>query len=409
MFLPNKRAALSMLQGIILMLVVLIILLASIKLFASQAEGPASEGVCKTFNEFNVGLLPGWVREVKVRLEGCRTIEKDDIPSGSYALLDSDKGAKKQIADMTAKCWNMWLEGARTKEGGNEDVLEPVGSNDNDCFICYTFRLKSGNEISAGDLGAFMASQAYKVEDTSDRCASFENGGGKCMSKCEGEFSYETKSNLCKTGGQKCCVSADPKNICVNKGGECILSNNFKIEKDGKMLVKYDSWLCGNAGGTCYIDARNFQSYVDYIQSGGNGPGILSLSKSITEDRLEPGVVYAVVFNEDTTAEFTQHVIGASVVGAAGFVGGAAAGAYAVAAIGAPINAIPGVGTAVYVVAIGVGAGVGALVGWFTTDAISETGEALGAVKDRDMILVTGLDELNKGRAKCSISSGANG
>lgn len=254
-----------------------LIIIGLFSMLFAKTEDKGSEELCHTFNAIKVrggekvetaqlfGLVP----------QACQVQEIDDIPSGKYST--DKQGAMKQIADLSARCWWMFLEGVEGK-----DVLGNAAFENKQCFICYTFDLDRGIEIGPAELEDFFDSRAYTVRDTSDKCDAF--GGGQCMAECSGDFNREVESKKCGVG-EVCCTAKDE---CVNKGGKCLDSCS------GEFSQQYDGWAC--SAKRCCVDPDDYYTYRDYIQEF-VGPGYLAVAKDF--GWLTPEGTYAVFFEEE--------------------------------------------------------------------------------------------------------------
>lgn len=375
--------------------------------WAKGQKGEAAEAACYTTNAFNVGVLPQTSRAVGVEFKGCQTVDKQDIPSDAYKdspeYVDRKEAAKAQIAAMVAQCWKNWLSGIRDENGENEDVLATSYGdlgNDKACFVCNTFSLdKKTGEIKREELSHYLAGTPYIINDPSDKCAA--SGGGFCYDECPTGFPrVDLSSKKCKIG-QKCCLAADSRDECVNKGGACRedWQVDFAVEGD-KIWARYNKWKCRK--GNCYVKQENFFSYVDYVQRSG-GPGMIVFSKSVIDNNLNPGFQYAVVFNEDTKADELIDISAGVVGGASGLIAGGAVGAVAAVKLAAVLGTAgtfiaPGIGTAIGIV---VGVGIGAIVAYGTHEVA--TGIQNLELQEIDQILIAELGEVN---GICKVESG---
>ncbi len=393
--------------GLAILIVTLFIILQLYKMVAAEADSTVAEEFCRQTNAWNVGLLGDKARAIGFNLEGCKKIDlKQPIPS---------KTAPRDIGDLTARCWWMWLEGLTTPEGKSENVLKTtLTTSDKDCFVCYTFFLEKGNSMSPGKLSEALSKEIYRVEDGSDKCA--PKGGGYCQESCEKLENPHTltsitgktvNSDKCKQP-QKCCVP-EVANECVSKGGKCEprpAGENFYGDEKNR-FARNNRWLCNKREESCFVPQSQFLSYVDYIQEGGKGPGMLALSKDVTNNGLTSGKLYAVVFNEDTTAEGAGAVVGAGVAGTAGVLAGAALGAKAGGAVGTV--ALPGVGTFVGVVVGGVSGAIfglaGSYVGYNLGSGLVQVFEA----ETLDQIVIANMEEVTHKDFSCAVQYGVKG
>ncbi|MCK4589213.1 MAG: hypothetical protein KAT77_02135 [Nanoarchaeota archaeon] len=410
-FYLNKKGVSAVVGSLAIIVIVIItfsLLAGMFGWFAKESKGKAAEDFCFITNAVNVGILPQKARTLGVELKGCQTIDKQDIPFDEFRsskYIDRKEGAKAQIAAMIAQCWKNWLEGIRDEDGENEDVFATSYKDtgfDKECFVCNTFSLdKKTGMIGRGELSRYLAGTPYIIHDPSDKCDS--GGGGYCHDICPEDFPREIRSKKC-TLGQRCCVATDTRDECKNKGGRCEEAWFSQLEPEGeKFWIKYDKWSCRK--GSCYIKQENFFSYVDYVQRS-KGPGMIVFSKSVVENNLTPGYQYAIVFNEDTTADELIGVTAGAVTGVTLTVAGGVAGtliASKLIATGGAIGTLitPGIGTVV-------GLGVGALVGFGLAYTGYEAGKAIAAselveLKEIDQIMIA---EVNEVQDHCKIESG---
>ena len=277
-FARQKKADAKFLVGMLLVIASIILLLYLITNIFSQNDEQA-EFLCWLFNAARYGM--------KVSSQGdsiidgslvCKTIDKKDpLPSKKYAAIPGGKtgGAKREVGDMMASCWHMWLEGSRTNMFDTSTV-----SASNKCFVCYTFSLDSGISLSQGDIITALLEPKDAI-DSSDRCRG--EGGGYCRSGCA---TGEKRSGSCRNRAKPdCCISSNRKNICLDKGGKCGFASGYRAFPD---------WSCSS--GTCYVKQENFISYLDYLQGktaeGQTGKGYLVFQNGLSS--LEPANSYSI-------------------------------------------------------------------------------------------------------------------
>ena len=215
-------------------------------------------------------------KKIPIQNSGCKTFDKDFIPSEKYGA--DGAAAMKQIADMTARCWWMFLEGS------GKNVLDNPILGGKKCFICYMFQLKKGISFDSGAFEQQMGSIPYKIVDSSDQCSS--TGGGFCEQTCS-LGRTKSPSNLCLKRGKtgSCCVAASE---CESKGGTCATpSQDTRLES---------SWSGCNFNTRCYVGPKSSFTYLDYIQKFA-GAGRFFVDTPVKN--IASGEIYAVVFTED--------------------------------------------------------------------------------------------------------------
>lgn len=298
--------------------------------FASQTDDKVSEELCRATNAAKLNLIPDALRKAGVSPQACQKIElKNPLPSGEFASYSPKYGVQKQVGELSARCWQMWQEGITGPDGNSRDVLDSSAVLGKDCFVCYTFSVQKGAESTSGDLSRTLAFDAYTIVDGSDKCV--KNGGGYCREKCEGDEVQDTSTNKCEN--KKCCF--DKRNECISRGGQCRADKASDVfffadkNADNKVvtMARTTKWSC--AQGACFVPQKQFISYVDYIQEGGKGPGMLALSKQVQEKGLQPGTLYAVAFNEDTSSDKIAASVSGGIVGSAGCIVGGKIGFWA--------------------------------------------------------------------------------
>lgn len=281
----KKGIELTTIIEILLVVVATGLIIGTFVAASNRAEEKTSENLCRGFNALRFGTK---VEEGPVSFNivprACKVINKKEaVPSKDYKYyIDGPvEGAKAEIRNMMARCWWMWLE------GNQQNIFDKGWYQKNGCFICYTFSL----EDTSFDYQQFAVSleAPYYAMDSSDRCAP-GGQGGKCMPSCSKtlyEFSKEVASTRCGPN-QKCCVAADAKDECVNKGGKCSISPSEPYTE------LFNQWQC--ASGKCYVQKDKMASYLDYIQGTkgvGGGAGKVLFAG---DGKFEPGSKYAITF-----------------------------------------------------------------------------------------------------------------
>jgi hypothetical protein len=392
----KKGVIMQALIGLAILIVTFFVILQIYKAIGAGTEGVAAEEFCYFTNAIKAKLIPDLASEGGFDPQGCQKIDiKTALPA---------KSATKDIGDLTAKCWRMWLEGI-TEDGKSKDVLVASSNFGKDCFICYTFFLERGTTITSGKLSESLANEVYRVADGSDKCA--PKGGGYCQESCEtlenpsvsGVPAEEVHSEKCNAP-EKCCVAAVKGNDCVNKGGLCEVNSANFFGKGDTNFARNSLWTCAKRGESCFVPQKQFLSYVDYIQEGGKGPGMLALSKDVAQEGLKSGNMYAVVFNEDTTADVQNGLIGGGILGSSGALAGIVLGFKAGALVGTAIT--PGIGTVVGGVSFAVLGGIGTLVGYNAGAGITN----LFASNTFDQIVIAEREEVQN---LCTIQYGVKG
>ena len=311
----NKGIEWNFLIEILLLLVATTLIITIFTIAAGRADDKTSENLCRGFNAIRYATQIGEGKlSITAAPNACKTIDKKDVPSKDYKNnADSTKdGAQKEIRDLMARCWWMWLE------GNQKNMFDKSFYNwQNGCFICYTFSTgKDVGYMKYEDLSTSL-NQPYYAVDKTDRCAPLGQGG-KCMDSCTEPFTTEVPSSKCnpqeslavemgnklinpdsttgsnsKTDGKtstgvqirKCCAA---ENECENRGGRCL------PKPDQVYSVPYTGWACKQ--GHCYLEPDRMASYLDYIQgtrgAGGGAGKVLFLN----EGGINPRTKYAITF-----------------------------------------------------------------------------------------------------------------
>src|SRR3989344_3881636 len=119
----NKKgmAVMETIIGIVLITFVFFILLGLWNKAAGRSEGAAAEELCHATNALRTGIvlkLPTTnIEAARVVPRGCKTLDIQKLPDATHLSQTSDKNkaAISHIADLSAKCWWMWLEGQAGK------------------------------------------------------------------------------------------------------------------------------------------------------------------------------------------------------------------------------------------------------------------------------------------------------
>lgn len=251
---------------------------------SNQANEKTSENLCRGFNAIRFGTQVSTpVGSFNVAPRACKIIDKNNLPGKDYKyhINGPKEGAKAEIRNLMAKCWWMFLEGQQ------QNMFESKWYNlQNGCFVCYTFSIdKDVGSFSYQEFAESMDAPYYSIDST-DRCAP-GGEGGKCMTSCNinsDYFSKEVASNRCKPN-EKCCIAADNRDECKNKGGQC-LSN-----PSGEYSLLYDKWQC-TSGNKCYVKIDTIASYKDYVERiGGKGKIVFG-----DNEDFKSGSKYAITF-----------------------------------------------------------------------------------------------------------------
>lgn len=253
---------------------------------SSRAEEKTSEALCRGFNALRFGTKAekGPV-SFNIVPRACKTLDKGDLPGKDYKEHKDGLtgGSKAELSDMIAKCWWMWLEGKQPNMFDTSTL-----SFKNNCFVCYTFSLQNAvSTVTISDF-ALKLNDPYYAVDSSDRCAPGGQGGYCKATSCEksSRFPREVPSNKCNIN-EKCCVSEEKKDECINKGGVCGPKEEY-LE-----YFPYDKWQCKS--GSCYVEEKNFASYYDYIQGtrgAGGGAGFIAYQNEL--DGFKSGKLYGI-------------------------------------------------------------------------------------------------------------------
>ena len=140
-------------------LITLIVVLASFGVmlyvtnyFVGHAEEATVEQICRTsvlaraksVIRFGLGMEP----PSKFPLL-CKTQEKPPLEGDKDEVM-------RQISEMSAKCWSMFLEGEYHNLFGKADFLSKRR-----CFTCYTFNIKKDMKITREELIEYMNDHYY--------------------------------------------------------------------------------------------------------------------------------------------------------------------------------------------------------------------------------------------------------
>lgn len=286
----KKGMTLVTLVGLILLAVGAGLIIGLIVDIFEGVDDKTVENLCRTTNalRYETDIDLG-VTTVSLSPRGCKTIDKEDIPSKNYKknYEETEDAAKAEVQDLMARCWLMWLEGQKKNMFDN-----PLWTGDS-CYICYTFSIDQNAGFSYKDLVDSMTSTAYEVTDDSDKCAG--GGGGYCQSTCEDEFPQAIPSTRCEENN-KCCISSI-KNVCMNKGGICSASKPATASL-------YTRWSCEDKDKQCYVKKENFLSYTNYLQGTtqeGEETGAIMFDDP--DGSIDSGKKYAISFlSPDETA-----------------------------------------------------------------------------------------------------------
>ena len=398
----------STLIEILLILVATFLIITIFTIAAGRADDKTAENLCRGFNAIRYATQIGEGKlGVTLAPKACKTIDKKDVPSKDYkSNIDSDKeSAQKEIRDLMARCWWMWLE------GNQKNMFDKSFYNwQNGCFICYTFSTeKDVGFMSYDGLSASLNNPYYAVDRT-DKCAPLGQGG-KCMDSCTEPFTTEVPSSKCnpqeslaveigeklinpdstkdstteeKTGTgvpkRKCCTA---ENECENRGGKCL------SEPTQVYSVYYSGWQCKQ--GRCYLEPDKMASYLDYIQgtrgAGGGAGKVLFLN----EGGIKPGTKSAITFVSPGDSPWTWNFV----VKTAKAAGAVAVGAGIVAG-GTFLQAIPIVGN--------IAGGAAIVSGVAMTAVASYELISAGNPADYNYILLSSYDSVKN---QCEIEAGA--
>jgi len=386
----------TVVTGLIALAVTFALFVFLINYITSKADNEAVEKTCYAVNAAKAGLDVGLLQKFGYTPQGCRTINKGELPTTSTGNIETN--VKEDIRLMIEKCWDMWGSGYQNPDGTNKDIIDGQLAGGKKCFTCYTFTIPKNIQIAPAPLAEHFALRSHKVRDLSDACSL---QGGYCKNDCgtiniDNGKTIETttvSSGVCPAT-TKCCVPKQSEE-CKGRGGECRSGNEAYIDEgNNKVLLKH-TWLC-SSGQSCYVKKENFQSTADYIQSGGKGFGLLSLSNRIIGEGLKPETDYAIVFNEDQSIKELGGIVGGSVlattVGIVGVkatlgVAGALASTNVIGGIAATYI-IPPVGIAVTAIAV-VGGGI---------YAYYELRDTIGSAENNalDVIIIGTKEELKE-------------
>ena len=275
---------------------------------SAEVNDDVSEQLCRTTNALRIGTAISTIGgEVRLAPRGCKTIDKT-VPDAKHVnnvLIPADAqdrnknkyAAIQHVADLSARCWRMWLEGITWtgKDGSvKKDILDPESgfSPTKKCFICYEFELKKDVSFTTAELINYMDKTFHSVKDTSDQCSIV---GGICKTDCgvaDSRYSANVFRNevpgTCNQirPGTKCCV-IDKKYDCENRGGKC--------SPGGVFQNPFNGWKCRDSSSTlCFLSNENYFSYTKYIQEF-NGRGRFHPEVA---GGFKPNEKYSIVFNE---------------------------------------------------------------------------------------------------------------
>lgn len=373
----KKGLELRTLMEIFLVIVSAGLIIGVFTTLSAQADEKTSELLCRNFNAIRYGtkiqindpIGGNKLPSVNVAPRACKTLDKQDVPSGEYTAKTSspEEAAKAQLGDLIARCWWMWLEGREP------NMFDKSWYNfQNGCFVCYTFSLDSKvKPVDMNDFFSTMGAKPYYGIDSSDKCSS---SGGKCMADCKGEGTEkETASNKCRIN-EKCCISSEIQDECVNRGGRCL------DNPTGAFTFQFKEWGCKK--NSCYVKQENVKTYFDYIKSSG-GPGEIIVYDDSKE--FKPGTKYAISFVSPGLSWDPKSLISAGGAGIAG-----AGAVYAVAATGC-------------LVFTGGACAVPILLLTATGGYFAAVSSASGQIEKINHILISPYDKIS---GKCAIESG---
>ena len=294
----NKRGielAFGIIIGIVILLLSVVVIVWVIKSSASKADEKTQVELCRVSNEINIGMKE---RTMISTPRFCNTIDKtrgkSKVPSKLYP--QDKKGAEAEIREMIKNCWYIWLE-------GSEPNMFQNLPGDEDCFVCYKFRIKDKvDDVEFMSLAESMT-EPFFAEDASDKCSPVggflipcdeacvgEEAPAACSDKCNAKFGAVTSCEdihirqdnsdewkdipsekaTAKGGNVKCCISKNAANECENKGGMC-----SEEGPSGDYKKIYYKWYCPKAKQRCYVKEEHMFSYLKYItEYGANGGAI---------------------------------------------------------------------------------------------------------------------------------------
>lgn len=276
----------SVILGIVIVVVSFFLLTKTTIYAVSKLDDIQQISLCRKSNELKVGTQKA-TDDILAGPSICTTIDKtkggSQVPSEKY--FQGAGGASKEIVDMIATCWYMWLEGTKT------NMFNDLPGT-NSCFMCYLFKVKNkpGLSQSHWDIVRPMKLFTYSAEDISDKCG--VDGGGHFREVCE-EDEIEIISRRIEED-KKCCVK-NIGNECENRGGRC----EVRIPSDH---IRYDGWSCPQKK-LCFVREDKSYTYEEYITdfegSFGGGVHVIftgsdKLDRPILE--FEEGGLYAVSF-----------------------------------------------------------------------------------------------------------------
>jgi len=243
-FFPNRKglARKYLVSMIILIMSFFIIFQAAIFAF-DHLNKNAAEEVCRASVKARMDVV------LRTKIEGvsvqtrpmvpimCKTIDKKK-------LKGNEREVKKQIADLTTKCWHMFLDGEYENLFNRLDLL----FGQNRCFICYTFSIDDDKvEITGDEFKHYMLKTPYPYI--------FEN----LKSEDEKDKKQESKTEDEK---QKSITYLDY--IQSYKGDGAVIINNdenFAFKKDKQYAIAFLSPDLGT--GTLGTSWNTYTAYND--------------------------------------------------------------------------------------------------------------------------------------------------
>lgn len=287
----RKGIALTTLASLIVVIVGGVLLSSSLTKIAKNSEDPQKELLCKTFNSLADQINPEVGKAtIDIAPDACVTINKE-IPEKKYD--QSTEGAKRNLADLGLKCWDMFLSGKSDRLFGGK-----IYKSQSKCFICYAVNYKKNKEFESFDNTKLKEyfSQPTTAKDTSDHCNLA--GGGKCLDTCTTELPREVRvsKTATKEPCARCCMPDSASKECEAKGGKCLVASSVMYADS------YPKWKCPS-GQSCYVEKQNMVSYISAIGADGgifHVDSELNVLPGATAEDNQYAQTYVVAYLDDT-------------------------------------------------------------------------------------------------------------
>ena len=399
-FYPNKKAQLSTIREMILVLVVFIILGGFFTSCIRSAESDLKEDMCRASvflrHEYHINALGTKIEAAPLE---CYTYDKE-VPLEKY-----DGGTvndiEKSIGDLIAKTWWMFGEGIfkANFQGEAKGSAFNFGGDTKLCHVSYRFTIndknikmvnyESGQPLfNSADLMTYLTTNIY-FADPEYHEIYCENGKDD-----DSDGLTDEEDDDCTDG------KTSVTNSCEQRGGVCVSLDDavppkYKIYKDIE-------WTCKGRNDLCYAPDSRSYSYLKYVQSHGDSRGTLVIgSDSELEFQMDfkAGQAYGIAMVEPLSWRYASEGGGSGFINAAGKIPPAAAAI----GVGILLIAFPPAGLVAVVVGAGVAAGPVAIANSATTEGgvINTWADSMSSRMDNYHIIVAPYDTLEE---YCSIT-----